>query len=143
MPEQGGVSGCDQARHPNGNVADVTISAASHEQIEMVTDPIVGRSWMDASRNEIGDKCDLEFGNPIGATPGGVNFNQQINGTNYMLQQEWSNAAGGCVQRTASSPTPAQSSRLAAPASRAASRHQSHQRKLHPRRHRGRSKRGS
>ena len=48
--------------------------------------------------NEIGDLCAWNFGAPLGTTLGGEPYNQVINGHDYYLQQEWSNADGGCVQ---------------------------------------------
>jgi hypothetical protein len=85
--------------------------ATSHEHEEMITDP-TGESWYDAIGQEEADKCvppepyePLEaYGPPLGGSPGAQTaFNQLIDGHEYWLQTEWSNAAGefqgGCVQR--------------------------------------------
>jgi hypothetical protein len=93
-----GVSGCESGEYPNGDTgADSELSVSSHENIETITDPL-GNAWYDSSGNEIGDKCNFTFGSPLGG-PAGAEYNEQIATGNYYLQEEWSNAAGGCVQR--------------------------------------------
>ncbi len=77
---------------PNGDPdADMEISTTSHEQFEAATDPL-GDAWYDGSGNEIGDKCAYMYGNV--ASDGS---NVTLNGDPYIVQQEWSNAATGCV----------------------------------------------
>jgi hypothetical protein len=85
---------CDRGQHPNGDVADAAINLASHEHIEAITDPN-GDAWSDSSGNEIADKCAWMFGKPLGTTGLG-NYNQSIATGHYYVQQEWSNADGGC-----------------------------------------------
>jgi hypothetical protein len=92
-----GISGCDSGQHPNGDAADAELNVSSHESIETITDPL-GNAWYDSSGQEIGDKCNFNFGTPLGGAPG-AEYNQQIASGNYYLQMEWSNAASGCVQR--------------------------------------------
>jgi hypothetical protein len=93
-----GVSGCESGESPNGDVgADSETNVTSHENIETITDPL-GTAWFDSSGNEIGDKCNFTFGSPLGGAAG-AEYNEQIATGNYYLQEEWSNAAGGCVQR--------------------------------------------
>jgi hypothetical protein len=93
-----GVSGCETGEYPNGNAgADSELNVSSHESIETITDPL-GNAWYDSSGNEIGDKCNFNFGSPLGGASG-AEYNEQIATGNYYLQMEWSNAAGGCVQR--------------------------------------------
>lgn len=93
-----GVSGCESGEYPNGDTgADSELNVTSHENIETITDPL-GTAWYDSSGNEIGDKCNFTFGSPLGGSAG-AQYNEQINSANYYLQEEWSNAAGGCVQR--------------------------------------------
>jgi PKD repeat protein len=48
------------------------------------------------------DKCACNFGSALGGSPG-AQYNEQISSGNYWLQQEWSNASSGCVQRMSSS----------------------------------------
>ena len=94
--------------YPNGEEIDKTVNTLSHEEIEAMTDPGVLEpnnlhyAWMtgnsDFSGDEIGDLCAWGFGNPLGTTPSGQPYNQVINGHDYSLQQEYSNADGGCVQ---------------------------------------------
>lgn len=94
-----GVSGCETGQYPNGDVAgDSATNVTSHENIEAITDPL-GNAWYDASGNEIGDKCNFNFGSPLGGSPG-AQYNEQIASGRYYLQQEWSNAVSGCAQRS-------------------------------------------
>jgi hypothetical protein len=94
-----GISGCESGQYPNGDTgADSELNVTSHENIETLTDPL-GNAWFDSSGNEIGDKCNFTFGSPLGGAPGSQ-YNEQISTGNYYLQEEWSNAAGGCVQRS-------------------------------------------
>lgn len=91
------ISGCDSGEHPNGDPADAELNVTSHENIETITDPL-GNAWYDSSGQEIGDKCNFTFGSPLGGAPG-AEYNEQIASGNYYLQEEWSNAASGCIQR--------------------------------------------
>jgi hypothetical protein len=87
--------GCNTPTSPNGDLdADSTINVVSHELMETVTDPSVGDSnyaWLDASGSEIGDKCNFVFGSTDSS---GADLH--ANGHPYIVQQEWSNRAGGC-----------------------------------------------
>ena len=65
--------------------ADSMISVASHEQFEMITDPLL-RNWRDAHGDEIGDKCTGNFGTVASDTG-----NVTLNGDRYVLQGEFSN----------------------------------------------------
>jgi hypothetical protein len=111
-PDAAAVSGgaCDPLQHPAGNGADATINTVSHEQIEAMTDP-TGTGWISNSGDnpEIGDLCAYDFGTPLGTA--GTEYNQVINGHNYFLQLEYSNAAnsnaGGCVPYLGGPVTPA------------------------------------
>ena len=93
------VPGHCQSTHPrpNGNSADPALSTVSHELSEMVTDPD-GDGWTDGSGNEIGDLCITTFGPAIGGS-GSRRYNQTIAGGHFYLQDEWSNADGGCRPR--------------------------------------------
>ncbi len=88
---------------PNGPEIDETVNTTSHEMNEAITDPYLN-AWYSAAGNENGDMCAWWFGAPIGTTGSGQPYNQVINGHDYSLQQEWSNAAnagaGGCLQHT-------------------------------------------
>ena len=86
---------CDSGQHPNGDFADATISLASHEHNEAITDPLVN-AWYDSAGNEDGDKCAWNFGSVLGGAPGSE-WNQVINGHDYYLQMEWNNATSSCV----------------------------------------------
>ncbi len=95
MPYADTAKKCDGGQHPNGNEADATISTVSHEHNETITDPR-GTGWYDKNHNENGDKCAWIYGALTG--PLGAKYNQTINGHHYFLQEEYSNAAKGCVQ---------------------------------------------
>jgi hypothetical protein len=86
---------CGSGQSPNGDDADSTISVASHEHNETITDPL-GNAWYDRRGSEDGDKCAWNFGSTIGSTSTGA-YNQLISGHPYYLQQEWSNRSSGCV----------------------------------------------
>lgn len=86
---------CGAGQSPNGDDADSTISVASHEQNETITDPL-GNAWYDRQGAEDGDKCAWNFGSSLGSTASG-SYNQLINGHPYYLQQEWSNKSSRCV----------------------------------------------
>lgn len=82
---------------PNSSSADPTLSAISHEQSEMITDP-EDDAWVDSSGNENGDLCQPDFGPVIGGS-GQTAWNEEINGGHYFLQEEWSNVDGACEPR--------------------------------------------
>lgn len=83
------------APSPNSNpTADAAATAASHELTEATTDPMLN-AWFDASGNEIGDLCNFNYG--TNTWDAGL-ANQMWNGHFYLVQQEYDNHAGGCVQ---------------------------------------------
>ena len=89
------LTNCGVTTSPNNDPdADSSINFTSHEHMEAVTDPLV-TAWRDASGNEIGDKCDYNFG-PVTLDNGLAN--EEWNGHYYIVQQEWSNALARCVQ---------------------------------------------
>jgi len=108
------VGGYTGSKYPNDDAsADSTVNVTSHELFESVTDPIWAsdgqHGWTDSDggSGEIGDKCAWHFGTI--ATDGS---DLTLNGHNYIVQQEWSNATfdghtnySGCtLLRTASVP---------------------------------------
>ena len=92
LPNTDGVAGCDPGdlfpvnRYGEGtrSIADST----AHEFMEATTDPVPYGGWADKNRLEIGDKCNFVYGGPV----------KLANGSRWQIQEEWSNAAGGCVQ---------------------------------------------
>ncbi len=99
------VSGCAVPESPNGSDADSTVNLISHEHIEMLTDPLVDQpAWTNADGTEIADKCRTSYAPVSGAA--GAGYNQTINGDRYILQGEWSNARGACLERTAADHPP-------------------------------------
>ncbi|MGZ3652513.1 MAG: hypothetical protein ACXVB9_17325 [Bdellovibrionota bacterium] len=87
MPNLDGVAGCNPGDtvtgHSEGLAALANVTA--HELMETLTDPR-GSAWYDGSGQENGDKCAWEF-------PAGNGVSTLANGSNWMLQMEWSNAA--------------------------------------------------
>jgi hypothetical protein len=107
-PYEGGVSGCDGNNglippgpgfgFPNDQDSDTTINTISHEHNEAITDPF-GDAWYadDGQGDEIGDLCAYYYGLKAGTAPNGQPYSQKINGHDYSLQEEYSNADHGCV----------------------------------------------
>jgi hypothetical protein len=88
-------AGCDGGVRPNANDADPAINVVSHEHNEAITDP-QGSAWYDRQGYENADKCAWKFGSALGGSGVGL-YNQVLNGNNYYLQQNWSNATSRCV----------------------------------------------
>jgi hypothetical protein len=90
MPNTTNVTGCDP-----GNAYGLTGSeglrslanVTAHEFMESITDTVLS-AWYDSSGSEIGDKCAWQFKSAVTLS----------NGSKWQLQEEWSNAASGCVQ---------------------------------------------
>jgi len=106
-------SGCEiQRTGPNSpatNVggADGLINVLAHEQFEAITDPDLN-AWFDSSGQEDSDKCNFNFGTTSTCTStsicsaagksAGARFNVTFGNNDWMIQQQWENAAGGkCV----------------------------------------------
>jgi hypothetical protein len=91
MPNITGIPGCDPGNFYGCNTySQGTRSLAnvvSHELMEAITDPRLD-AWYDASGSEIGDKCAWRFSSCVSLSTG-----------SWQLQEEWSNAASGCVQQ--------------------------------------------
>jgi hypothetical protein len=91
-----------QGSDPQGNPdAEETIDTVAHETVEAITDP-EGTGWEDPNGFEVADKCDVgpQIGSPLGFAPNGAPYDELIGGHEYLIQEMWSNADGGCVQRT-------------------------------------------
>lgn len=95
------VTGCGTPASPNNDFdADSTINVSSHEQMEAATDPVLnGWFGVNGLQDEIGDKCNFNFGPNIGANGANV----QWFGDFYIVQQEWDNFVTNC---TLSGPLP-------------------------------------
>jgi len=113
MGPSGGCTGTDPVDptqfqgFPNDVDSDTTINTISHEHNEAITDPLTDPNllaWEAADGSENGDLCAYGFGAQTGT--GADAYNQVINGHHYDLQQEYSNADGGCIQHTGGTPTP-------------------------------------
>ena len=78
---------------PNNNFdADSTIGNLTHEQMEMVTDPLLN-AWYDNTYGvEVGDTCIYSYGVPFGSRGG----NLIANGHQYIVQEEWSQKHVSC-----------------------------------------------
>jgi chitodextrinase len=118
-----GDTGCDIGAingsfgHPNGPI-DPVVGTASHELMETITDPTTGAAaplgggWYDLDgAHEIGDKCAYDYNglndNDATGLPSNGNglYNQTINGHQYVMQDEFSNANSngsttGCIATT-------------------------------------------
>jgi hypothetical protein len=92
---------------PEGNPdAEGAVNTAAHELVESISDP-EGTGWMDPNGYEVADKCEEpEYGVPLGYALDGSPFNQWIDGEQWLVQEMWSNAAGGCVQRSSATLAP-------------------------------------
>jgi hypothetical protein len=95
MPNLDGVAGCNPLDtyvpsdgHSEGLAALANVTA--HELSEAITDP-QGTGWIDGNGQEVGDKCAWKFSAPVSLTANGKT-------TTWKLQEEWSDAAGGCIQ---------------------------------------------
>ncbi len=79
---------------PNANAgADGMASIVAHELEETVTDPDLN-AWYDARGAENADKCAWTFGTTYATANGGV-ANMKLGTRDYLIQQNWVNAAGG------------------------------------------------
>ncbi len=92
-----GITGGCQISEPifpyNDPIADSEISLVSQEQFALQTDPL-GSAWYDATTaSEIDNQCAGQFG-LVNSTDGA---NVILHDHEYILQEEWSNAAGGCT----------------------------------------------
>ncbi|HLX31351.1 MAG TPA: hypothetical protein VKR79_01155 [Gaiellaceae bacterium] len=113
QPDNAATDGCTSGESPNNGTypgTDDSINIISHEMNEAITDPtpeLNGGWWSnDTNEDEMADLCVWGFGSPLGGS-GGAAYNQVINGDHYWLQQEYSNADNGCVQRLGGTASPA------------------------------------
>jgi hypothetical protein len=89
-------SSCAQltSSSPNGNIgADAMASIVAHELEESVTDPDLN-AWYDKRGSENADKCAWTFGTTSPSTNGSP-YNVQLNGIDYLIQQNWVNSGSG------------------------------------------------
>lgn len=88
-------SACEwQTTSPNGNAgADGMTSIIAHELEEAVTDPDLN-AWYDKRGQENADKCAWTFGATY-TTSNGATANMNLNGIDYLIQQNWVNTSGG------------------------------------------------
>ena len=79
---------------PNHDIAaDAEVNVTSHEQMELATDPeATGWFGQNGLLDEIGDKCVGQYG-PLDRHGADIS----MNGHRYVVQEEWDNAASGCV----------------------------------------------
>ena len=93
MPNMAGDTGCSPYKVSNlgcNTYSEATVSlldGLAHEYMESTTDPLIS-AWYDKNGQEVGDKCDYVYGSCV----------TLANDTTWQIQEEWSNAAGGCVQ---------------------------------------------
>jgi PKD repeat protein len=110
-------------QEPNGDGADVVADNLSHENAEVITDPLVGSGWLTTNGYEVADQCELagpnnpnnELNSPDGPSSldaylptlggsesAGTLYDQLINGDPYFTQTLWSNSADSCVSTSPS-----------------------------------------
>lgn len=78
---------------PNGDPAgDAMVSVIYHELSETVTDPMLN-AWYDSEGEENGDKCAWTYGTTYSKK--NALYNVTLGGKNWLIQQNWVNAAGG------------------------------------------------
>jgi hypothetical protein len=83
-----------QQTSPNNNSgADGMASIIAHETEEAISDPDLN-AWFDSSGQENADKCAWTFGSTF-IEPNGSSANMNLNGVDYLIQQNWVNASGG------------------------------------------------
>lgn len=78
-------------------VSNTAVNVVSHELFETITDPGVGfgdYGWYDGAGYEVGDKCAYIWG-PISTTNGQGDITTGA-GEDYLIQEEYSNAASDC-----------------------------------------------
>jgi hypothetical protein len=89
-------------------------SIGTHELFESATDPMIGSGYIDSTGYEIADECEFAYGPESSATPSGF-YNQLLNGSQYLIQQMWSDQDNGCSRgdttKTSASITAAQTVR--------------------------------
>ncbi len=83
-----------QTTGPNGNAgADGMASIIAHELEEAASDPDLN-AWYDRRGYENADKCAWTFGTEYTAS-NGARANMKLGNRDYLIQQNWVNAAGG------------------------------------------------
>ena len=107
------------AQQPNRDAGDVMISLLSHEDSEMITDPlftswvVYGATKSESVLSEVGDRCNFygSFDPVTGTNPhayaptlggsaaAGTLYTQLINRHRYYTQSEWSNGNANCEMR--------------------------------------------
>ena len=89
----------EQTTSPNGDAgADGMVSVLAHELEEAVTDPDLN-AWYDRRGAENADKCAWTFGATY-TTNNGSLANMKLGQRDFLIQQNWVNAAGGyCALR--------------------------------------------
>lgn len=103
------VGPISQGSDPQGNPdAEAAADAAAHETVEAMTDP-TGVGWLDSNGFEVADKCEFgsQFGTILGNNgPDNADYNQLINGHQYLVQDMWSLDDQQCVQGTTGTANP-------------------------------------
>jgi hypothetical protein len=83
---------------PNGDIgADAEVNTLAHETEETTTD-MLGTAWFDRRGYENADKCAWTWGSTYTTSNGGL-ANMNLNGKDFLVQQNWVNAgSGGCAK---------------------------------------------
>ena len=81
-------------------------SIGTHELFESATDPVIGLGYVDSAGYEIADECEFTFGPESAATGSGF-YNQLIDGSQYLVQEMWSDQDNDCARGEATTATAA------------------------------------
>jgi len=91
-------SACSENQAPNGDAgADAEVNTLAHE-IEETTTDMMGNAWFDTRGYENADKCAWTFGST--SNNGQGLWNITVGSKQFLVQQNWVNAAGGYCAKT-------------------------------------------
>jgi hypothetical protein len=95
IPNVAGIAGCATGTIPSTNPYSAATQAVgdstAHELMEAISDKAPGGSttaWTDNGGEEMADKCEFKYSSPV-----------SLGTTQWVIQEEWSNAVSGCVQQ--------------------------------------------
>jgi PKD repeat protein len=94
-------AGCESGEGPREASVDAASTIEAHEMIETATDPKPDSGYVDGSGDEIADECAWIWGETSVAGTGGL-YNQVLDGSQYLLQEMYSDENAHCAQGMAS-----------------------------------------
>ncbi len=97
LPYTGGD--CDTSGGgPHAADLDSAVTIEAHEMVETATDPVPSSGYVDPNKEEVADECAWLWGSTNPSSTGGQ-YNQTINGDQYLLQEMWSDQDATCDQQ--------------------------------------------